>query len=117
MRTGFGQLEGESLVYIGGWRGNKRDGLGYQRLSDGRAYFGYWRNDRRHGMGYEYGDKIEYKGEWEEDKPHGRGVVKLQNSKAKIAIFKRGVLKEKKNTEMKTFDGHLSNLDLDAFFA
>lgn len=29
MRTGFGKLEGESLVYIGGWRNNKRDGLGY----------------------------------------------------------------------------------------
>lgn len=28
-RVGFGKLEGESLVYIGGWRNNKRDGLGY----------------------------------------------------------------------------------------
>lgn len=68
-------------------------------------------------MGYEYGDKIEYKGEWEEDKPHGRGVVKLQSHKAKIAIFKRGVLKDKKSTDMNTFDKHLENLDMDGFFA
>lgn len=115
-RVGFGKLEGESLVYIGGWRSNKRDGLGYQRLSDGRTYFGYWKNDKREGMGYEYGDKIEFKGEWYDDKPHGRGMVKISSSKAKQATFKQGVLLDKRSIDLKTFDDHLSNLDLQNFF-
>lgn len=115
-RSGFGKLEGENMLYIGGWRNNKRDGLGYQRLSSGRAYFGYWRGDKRQGLGYEYSDSVEYKGEWDNDKPHGRGVIKLKKSGTQAAVFEKGILTETLKKGVKTILSSFQDLNINNFF-
>lgn len=78
LRTGFGNLKGPKLSYIGEFRKNKRHGIGYQTLGKSRAYFGQFKNDLRHGIGIEisYSEDIEYRGEWDNDKPHGFGVLR-----------------------------------------
>ena len=43
-------------------------------------------------------------------------MVKISSSKAKQATFKHGVLVDKRSIDMKAFEDHLSNLDLQGFF-
>lgn len=115
-RHGFGRLEGENLLYIGNWHQNKREGIGYQRLTDGRAYFGYWKNDLRHGLGYEFGNDVEYKGNWRFDKPDGIGIVKVGENVSDPALFKEGALEEKVEVDVSGFMKKIHMLDLSVYF-
>ena len=68
-RQGFGRLESDSYMYAGGWEGDKKNGIGYQSITNGATYYGEWQNNVKEGLGYEIGTSFNYKGEWKNDKP------------------------------------------------
>jgi hypothetical protein len=89
---GFGQFQTQDVYYIGHWRNGKRQGLGYQRQSNGHMYFGEWHSDLRQGRGYSEDSTLEYKGTFMADVPHGLGIAKINKTAAVVAEFSKGVL-------------------------
>ena len=47
MRSGFGQMKGDFGLYIGDWKNNQRDGIGFEKDSQGEMYLGKWVRDKR----------------------------------------------------------------------
>ena len=58
--------DGESALYVGGWKKGKREGYGSEFHSGSVLYIGEWKNGLKHGMGEEYDENedIVRKGEW-----------------------------------------------------
>ena len=118
MRSGFGRLESEQFIYVGGWSENLRNGLGYQTNKDGGSYFGYWKDDLRQGLGIEIGSGYEYKGEWVKDQPDGLAIIKIKNKGIKGAIFKNGNLEKYVDIEeLQPLVEKLNKLNFDKYFS
>ncbi|KAJ3128644.1 hypothetical protein HK098_003851 [Nowakowskiella sp. JEL0407] len=67
-------------IYAGGWKDDKKHGMGTYFFDDGSFYEGNWECDMREGWGKMfYTDGSVYEGEWHQEKRHGEGALLLAN--------------------------------------
>ena len=102
------------VVYIGQWKGGKREGYGKQTWANGDVYEGLWKDDKQHGMGrhgwstgnsyfgefvldqkegvgdYSWCDGSYYVGEWRGNKMHGVGSHKWNDGKEYVGEWANG---------------------------
>ena len=71
-REGFGinKYENSSLFYIGQWKNNMKEGIGFLKIDENRLYIGSFHNNQFQGLGllYHKKDKKFYFGEFENGK-------------------------------------------------
>lgn len=117
-RAGFGRLESQDYIYVGGWDNEKKNGVGYQSqtTSEGGSYFGYWKNDLRHGIGYEIGKEYDYKGEWKDDKPHGYALITVRGKEQRAAKFFEGKLENYIDGNLEELAKKFEEMNFDNFF-
>ena len=62
-------IDGESALYVGGWKNGKREGYGSEFKGYSAAYIGEWKNGLRHGAGKELNENGEVirSGRWNKD--------------------------------------------------
>ena len=79
LRNGKGRLALTS-VYEGCWKNDKRDGIGFQKWTNGDQYDGHWVQNKREGKGvYKYAGGNSYEGDWKDDNRDGKGIQKHLN--------------------------------------
>ena len=68
------------MLYVGGFKDNKKQKLGFLREFNRDTYFGEFYDDNKEGYGYEVTSHDEYKGEWACGVRHGAGILKTKKS-------------------------------------
>lgn len=64
-----------NLIYVGFWKNNKFDGIGFCRWVGGDAYVGQYAAGKRHGYGlFRYCNGNVFRGEWQFDFKTGEGM-------------------------------------------
>lgn len=87
---------GGKAVYIGSFRGNKRDGFGEmtwgQGKSEAETFKGFWHNDMRVKGVLTMADGSEYDGFWKNDTMHGKGKFTFKaDKKGEKGIIYEGI--------------------------
>ncbi|KAJ1473096.1 hypothetical protein T484DRAFT_3374108 [Baffinella frigidus] len=78
----------DETEYVGTWEAGCPDGAGVETYRDGSWYAGGFKDDKRHGMGgYWAVDGFVYMGQWQKGVRHGVGVVGHTNE---VMIDKTG---------------------------
>ena len=59
-------IDGESVLYVGGWKKGKKEGYGSEFKGLNPVYIGEWKNGLRHGIGEEYNENevVIRRGRW-----------------------------------------------------
>ncbi|OMJ70782.1 hypothetical protein SteCoe_31178 [Stentor coeruleus] len=91
-KKGFGkQIWTTGDVYEGAWLSDKQHGLGKHQWSTGNSYFGQFEYDQKEGLGeYYWKDGSFYIGEWKRNKMHGFGRHKWDDGKEYIGEWSNG---------------------------
>ena len=64
----------DQFIYVGFWKENKFEGLGFCRWHSGDAYIGSYIQGKKHGFGmFRYRNGNLFKGEWKFDSKTGEG--------------------------------------------
>lgn len=81
-----------TVMYVGHWKVNRREGKGVSTCADGTVYDGDWFNNKKHGKGVEMDPKgNKFEGHWVEDKRDGEGTLH-KNGKTVKQHYHDGVL-------------------------
>ena len=79
--------------YEGGYKNDKKHGVGYFEWESGNSYAGHYKDDERSGYGVmRWTDGSEYFGLWENGIQSGLGIMTYPNEPSRAGFFKDNVL-------------------------